>query len=49
MVPGRRKQKQPHGPTHMIAFGAKQSHRHYHKGWTAVTNHSVPWVMEPPH
>jgi hypothetical protein len=24
MVPGRRKQKQPHGPTHMIAFGAKR-------------------------
>jgi arylsulfatase A-like enzyme len=20
----------------------------YHKGWTAVTRHSTPWVMEPP-
>src|SRR3954463_5078669 len=19
----------------------------YHQGWTAVTNHSVPWVLEP--
>ena len=20
----------------------------YHQGWTAVTRHSTPWVMEPP-